>query len=169
MRSVLRLLAAAVVTAAALFAVPTWALAASSPTPAATLVDGDVYAAVSEPDGTTVKATASLPSADHSSVGAWLWSQVLSVDGSGHSGSVWSAGSSTGCTSLRLTQTEPGAETLLPYSPSDLWRTIMPAPSWLRHRKNRPEDTFDCMWLKCHGINSRLYRTDFSGEAGRDV
>ena len=19
-----------------------------------------------------------------------------------------------------------------------------------RHRKNRPEDTFDCMWLKCH-------------------
>jgi hypothetical protein len=37
------------------------------------------------------------------------------------------------------------------------------------HRKNRPEDTFDCMWLKCHGLNSRLYRTDFSGEAGRDV
>ena len=53
MRSVLRLLAAAVVTAAALLAVPSWASAASSPTPAATTVDGDVYAAVSEPDGTT--------------------------------------------------------------------------------------------------------------------
>jgi hypothetical protein len=38
-----------------------------------------------------------------------------------------------------------------------------------RHRKNRPEDTFDCMWLECHCLNSRLYRTDFSGEAGRDV
>ena len=53
MRTVLRLLAAAVVTAAALFALPAGASAASSPTPTATTVDGDVYATVSGPDGTT--------------------------------------------------------------------------------------------------------------------
>jgi hypothetical protein len=32
-----------------------------------------------------------------------------------------------------------------------------------RHRKNRPENTFDCMWLKCHEFPSWLLAGDLRG------
>src|SRR5260221_4046548 len=35
-----------------------------------------------------------------------------------------------------------------------------------RHRKNRPEDTFDCMWLKCHDSPLGCAVGDLRGEPG---
>ena len=37
------------------------------------------------------------------------------------------------------------------------------------HRKNRPEDTFDCMLLKCHDSPLGCTAGDGRGESGGDV
>jgi hypothetical protein len=36
-----------------------------------------------------------------------------------------------------------------------------------RHRKNRPEHTFDCMWLKCHDSPPGCAASDLRGAIGR--